>query len=49
MRGSGRWRRRGRSTPRTGKDITPVNAVMLSQLGLATFGAKPALTPFVLT
>ena len=33
----------------TGKDITPVCAVMLAQLGLATFGAKPALTPFVLT
>ena len=32
-----------------GKDITPINAVMLAQLGLATYGAKTGLTPFVLT
>jgi hypothetical protein len=32
-----------------GKDITPVCAVMLAQLGLATYGAKTPLAPFVLT
>jgi hypothetical protein len=31
------------------KDITPIQAVTWAQLGLATFGAKPALTPFALT
>ena len=31
------------------KDITPIVAVTLAQLGLATFGAKQPLTPFVLT
>jgi hypothetical protein len=33
---------------RTGKDITPVKAVTLAQIGLATHGAKPAMTPFAL-
>jgi hypothetical protein len=32
-----------------GKDIGPIQAVMLAQLGLATFGAKTPLTPFVVT
>jgi hypothetical protein len=31
------------------KDITPISAVTLAQLGLATFGAKTPLTPFALT
>jgi hypothetical protein len=32
----------------TGKDVTPVKAVTLAQIGLATYGAKSTLTPFAM-